>query len=115
MQNLNFDDTVRLCGGKAEIAKDIIQMMINDLPAQKVQLEQAYQHQNWEELAHLTHKLVGAALYCAMEELTYTAKMLNASIRQKKLQDIPQQYTELQNAIDAVMRVATNELNIHQN
>lgn len=113
MQNksLNFNAAVQLCGGQETMARDIIQMLVNELPEQSHELQDALAKKNWRNLDYISHKLAGSAAYCGMDDIKKEARALNALIRQQQVADIPAQLSLLQNAISSALEAAA-DLNI---
>ena len=103
---LNFTAAVQLCGGKEDIAREIIQMLVNELPEQNKMLQSAYEQQDWQQLDYLTHKLSGSASYCGMDQIKMYSHTLNRSIRQRDLEQVPTQFTQLHLAIDSALNAA---------
>lgn len=109
---LNFKAAVELCGGKEAIAREIIQMLVNELPLQVAELQAAMQQQNWEELDYISHKLSGSAAYCGMEEIKLQARTLNNLVRRQEFDHIPLQFQTLQQAITDALAMAATDLQI---
>lgn len=110
-KSLNFSAAVQLCGGQESIAREIIQMLVNELPEQSRELQEAVAKKNWKNLDYISHKLAGSAAYCGMEEIKKEARSLNEMIRQQNMAEVPQQMTHLQQAITDALKAA-EELNI---
>jgi HPt (histidine-containing phosphotransfer) domain-containing protein len=105
-KNLNFAAAVQLCGGQEAIARDIIQMLVTELPEQSRELQDALDKKNWKNLDYVSHKLAGSAAYCGMDEIKKEARALNHLIRQQQMAELPQQMHQLQHAIKEALQAA---------
>lgn len=66
---IDYDKVVKLVGEKEELAKEMIQMLVDSLPDELSRLQAAYQKQDWKTIQMIAHKLKGGAAYCAAERL----------------------------------------------
>jgi HPt (histidine-containing phosphotransfer) domain-containing protein len=103
---LNFSAAVQLCGGKEDLAREIIPMLVNELPQQNLLLQTAFEQHDWKQLDYLTHKLSGSAAYCGMEQIKTYAHAVNKTIRQQDLPQVIVQLPMLQQAITAALAAA---------
>lgn len=103
---LNLPAAIQLCGGKEDIAREIIQMLINELPQQAQDLQTALMQKNWHDMDYISHKLAGSAAYCGMELIKKNARALNTMIRTQELQNIDGQAAMLQNIISETLAIA---------
>ena len=108
---INLPAAIQLCGGKESIAREIIQMLINELPQQAQDLHAALGQQNWHDMDYISHKLAGSAAYCGMELLKKYARTLNTAIRQQQWAEVNKQASALQHAITLTL-AAAEELSI---
>jgi HPt (histidine-containing phosphotransfer) domain-containing protein len=110
-QALNLTAAITLCGGKEDIALEIIQMLINELSQHQNDLKIALMQKNWHDMEYISHKLAGSAAYCGMELLKKQARTLNNSIRQEEWNNVAEQTEQVQQAILATLSAAA-DLNI---
>ena len=109
---LNLSAAIQLCGGKEDIAREIIQMLINELPQHAQNLAAALSQQNWHEMDYISHKLAGSAAYCGMELLKKQARTLNNLIREQQWNNVSTQ-TEILQQIIAQTLAAAAKLDIN--
>lgn len=102
MKYFNFEQALDLCGGNQEVAKEIIQMMSDDLPIQEALLKEAFQQKRWEEVDQIAHKLSGSAAYCGMDELKLISRELSHSARELQLEKTATYYDQVQELIKKV-------------
>lgn len=105
--SLNFAAAVELCGGQEVIAREIIQMLVNELPQQSQELQESLDKKNWKNLDYISHKLAGSAAYCGMEEIKRQAREVNTLLRQQKFAELSQEMARLQKAIKDALLAAS--------
>ncbi|WP_369602789.1 response regulator [Hahella sp. SMD15-11] len=69
------EESIRLSGGRTELAEELFCMMLDALPDDRRKIESAWQAGDRDALKAHTHKLHGATRYCgvpALRESTYT-------------------------------------------
>jgi len=103
---LNFSAAIQLCGGKEDLAREIIQMLVDELPKQNLLLQTAFEQHDWKQLDYLTHKLSGSAAYCGMEQIKKYSHIVNKTIREKDLPQVIIQLPLLQQAITSALAAA---------
>lgn len=107
---LNLNAAIELCGGKEDIAREIIEMLLKELPQHQKDLNTALSQKNWHDMDYISHKLAGSAAYCGMELLKKQARILNNFIRQQEWDKVAPQTEIVQQAISATL-AAKEELN----
>lgn len=103
---LNLAAATELCGGKEDIAREIIQMLINELPQQALDLRTALTQQNWHDMDYISHKLAGSTAYCGMEVLKKQARALNNMIRQQQWSNVEIQTDRVLKTINETLTAA---------
>ena len=79
---------ITLAGGNQQLAEELLNMLVTELPQHKSNIEQAYKNMDFDELRNCVHKLHGGAKYCAANELTKsTGKLENLVIENKTRDD----------------------------
>lgn len=66
---IDFELGEKLLGGKSNLAKEMIQMLVASFPADFTELEEAYEIRHWKTIQSKVHKLQGAASYCGTPRL----------------------------------------------
>lgn len=77
------DETLALerAGGNADLARELYQMLQNELPVYLENLQNHYQHGDMESLLNAVHKLNGSATYCGVPALKAAAENLESNIK----------------------------------
>lgn len=66
---LDREEGLRLAAGKAELAEELLAMLISGLPGERVLIEQHMSQGNNDALLDVVHRLHGAARYCGVPQL----------------------------------------------
>lgn len=104
--NLNTIDwklCSKLAGNKIDLAKEMLEMLIVALPADKAKIKQAYKSHNYHELGEQVHKLHGACCYVGVPKLKTITKELENAIAASATEKIKYYVTALSNEVDAIL------------
>jgi two-component system sensor histidine kinase BarA len=93
----------KLAGDKEDLALELIEMLLKDLPENKQQIIQLYAKQSFDDLTDLIHKLHGAACYCGVPRLRSAAKNFEYAIKNKQVEQYDLLYQIILIEIDAVI------------
>ncbi len=74
-------------GGNEALAKDLLTMLLKELPVLNDKLQQAIHAQDNTAMWDHAHKLYGSTAYCGVPGLKHTAKSLEDAIKQRN-QDV---------------------------
>jgi two-component system sensor histidine kinase BarA len=66
---IDWDLGTKLAGNKPELAKEILNLLIKNLPTELEQIKQAKEKMNYHLLLKHVHKLHGAVSYCGAPRL----------------------------------------------
>ena len=103
MDNVDTKNVTDLTGGNQQLADELYNMFIEDLPNMKDNLAKAYSSNNIQQLEEETHKLHGAASCCAVFTIKDAANQLEKSAKKRKDELIPEHYAILMNTIDEML------------
>lgn len=108
---LDLNKTIELSGGNKQLALEIIQMFMKELPSLQNNMQIAYQEKEWSSLQETIHKLHGSSRFCAMAELQQVAGDFEAVLH-KNATDKFQLHFDLTNkAIQKLMKYVETEIN----
>jgi two-component system sensor histidine kinase BarA len=68
-------------GGNADLARELYQMLQNELPSYQINLREHYKQGETEALLNAVHKLNGSATYCGVPALKVAAETLESNIK----------------------------------
>ncbi len=97
------DQALKLTGGNLELAEELYQMLLDDLPEMKLKLNQALNPLNYEKLQHVAHKIHGAASYCAVPLVKDSASRVETAAKNKVDRDIYRLVRKLNKDIDTLL------------
>ena len=82
---LNAIDTnlaLERAGGNQDLARELYQMLQNELPNYHSTIKQHYDSGDYEALLEVVHKLHGSATYCGVPALKEAAASMESNIKQ---------------------------------
>lgn len=98
---IDFDESVRLAGGKYDLAKDLYLELISELEEDKAIILAA--KNDLGDLLDRVHKLHGGTRYCGVPNLRMAALHLETHIKQKNNPQIERALSDLISAIDQLL------------
>ena len=99
---LDIPQALEQAGDNAELARELFQMLLNDLPGLRQNINQAFAGNDAQGLWDNTHKLYGSTAYCGVPALREAARALEDGIRQEQ-EDIAARIQALNGAIDELI------------
>ena len=70
-----------LANNKADLAENLLKMLVDELPATKKSLLAIYKQQDYEALHKEVHKLHGGCCYCGVPRLKTAAASLETALK----------------------------------
>lgn len=99
---LDLELGIQLSSGSKELALEIIQMFVKDLPDLIDKMQQFYRNKDWENLKEIIHKINGSSSYCAMLNLQKTANKFEDALNQQAEAEYTLLYKQMQQNITEV-------------
>jgi two-component system, NarL family, sensor histidine kinase BarA len=87
----------KIVGGNEDLARNLVEMLIDDLPQQEVKMEEAIKSSDNETLSQVVHSLHGATCYCGVPQLRDAIMRLEVAVI-KKQDDVPAHYQNFRDA-----------------
>lgn len=84
LQVLDHDEGLRLAAGKADLAEDMLNMLIASLPDERSRIANAITNEDRSALLEAVHRLHGATRYCGVPELRACCQKAESLIKQEK-------------------------------
>ena len=81
MPVIDWEEGIRLAGHKKELARDILNMLMRDLPRELILIHSLHQAKNYSELAKTVHKLHGAVCYAGTPRLKTVLSALETQLK----------------------------------
>ena len=95
---VNIGKSIELAKNNAELAKDMLEMLIDSLKNENSQLEQCYKEKNLVELQEMVHKIHGGACYCGVARLLAASSILDKNLKSKNTDNLNNEFSELKAA-----------------
>lgn len=102
-QLLDERRAVHIAGGNVQLAQELFQMFMDELPDMKARLNQAFDSLDLPQLEAEAHKLLGAALYCAVPSVQRSAERVEKAAIRGHTDDIPDCMADLNQDIEALL------------
>lgn len=93
----------KLAGNKEDLAQEMLEMLIESLPADQARIKQAHKTHNLHGLREQVHKLHGACCYVGVPKLKTIAKELEDAIMISATEKIKYYVTALVNEVDNIL------------
>ncbi|HED17539.1 MAG TPA: response regulator, partial [Gammaproteobacteria bacterium] len=93
-------EALQIAGGSQELASELFDMFVDDLPNMQTDINNAFINDNLEELESEAHKLHGAAAHCAIEPIRGLAAKLEKSVHMNHLDDVIRYIERLNQSIE---------------
>lgn len=81
MKVIDKDLALQRAGGNAQLAAELFNMLLQELPQQRSAIEAALAAGDYPSLQHLVHKLNGSATYCGVPALKAAADSLESNLK----------------------------------
>ena len=110
-QSKQLDWTLALqrAGGKLDLAKEMLWMLVQSLPDSLLLIQQAMQQQDAEQLLQHIHKLHGASCYTGLPVLKQLTELIETELKKgKQTEQLEPELFELQDRIQSLLQDAKN-------
>jgi len=110
-QSKQLDWTLALqrAGGKLDLAKEMLWMLVQSLPAAQQAISQAMEQNDQEALLHHVHKLHGASCYTGLPVLKQLTELLETQLKKgSNISELEPELFELLDRIQAILQDATS-------
>lgn len=104
----DHNESLELAGNNEELANELFNMLVKELPVHKQKIEHAGTNHDFENLKQFTHKLHGACSYCGVPQLRASAFALENIISFSESVDIDKEIKTLITALDSLINYAKN-------
>ena len=102
MPILDHEEGLRLAAGKADLAVDMLAMLLASLEADREAIQQARKEQDNNALIERVHRLHGATRYCGVPQLRAACQRSETLLKQES----PHAYAALNELDEAIIRLA---------
>jgi len=99
---MDLSESLRLSNGKADLARDMLRMLLNDLGRDREVIIELFQQQQWQALQTIVHRIHGGSCYCGVPELKKQSSVLDKLLQQQNYGAIEKPMAATLAAIDAL-------------
>jgi two-component system sensor histidine kinase BarA len=107
---IDWDLASKLAGGKADLAKELFEKLLEHLPKEKEDINRAYILKDFEAMRDHVHHLHGGCCYCGVPILKRCAQSLETALASRTLEIIKTRLEALNKAIDDVLAYESIEI-----
>lgn len=106
----DFSESIQLAGGRKKLALDLLELLLDSLPADRSFIQQAFNEGNRESLLERVHRLHGATKYCGVPQLRAQCKLCETLLKTPGA-NIDQEIKLLDQCIERVMIECRGKIN----
>jgi len=99
---MDLSESLRLSNGKADLARDMLRMLLSDLNRDKEVIVELTRQQQWQALQTVVHRIHGGSCYCGVPELKKQSAVLDKLLQQQDYNEIGKPMAATLAAIDAL-------------
>ncbi|WP_020210492.1 response regulator [Gilvimarinus chinensis] len=100
---VNINQCLGLANHKADLAKDMLKMLIDNLQEEKRSINDAFQAQNWATLQDLIHKLYGSSCYTGVPHLRGLSGLIDKALQARQTGVLAPMIKSLNAAMDQLI------------
>jgi len=103
-----LNEALRRANGKAELARDMLSMLISSLPTASHEISEAHNQQDWKKLWDSVHKLHGGCCYCGVPKLLKISAEVDLRLKEQQTEDIGHLIDDLLSTIEELQHWSEN-------
>ena len=100
---LDKDQALEQAGGSESLARELFNMLLDDLPVLQQQLQQAIAEGQTEAMWDPAHKLYGSTAYCGVPALREAARTMEECIKQQHEGELTACFARLSAEIESLL------------
>ena len=105
---VDITTSLKLAKGKADLAKDMLNMLLGSLEEDKKNINLSITDENFDRLQEIVHKLHGGCCYCGVPTLLSISAKLDKKLKNKDYSDLESDIKSLIIAIDELIDWSDN-------
>jgi len=106
---INWEQCIDRAAGRQDVAENMLNAIIDELPIHKRELIQAYQDRDTKLLASIAHKLSGVCCYSGLPKLKVAARCLEEELLNGSMASIKELFESLLINVDHVLEAFKKE------
>lgn len=103
LKTIDWDLGIKLANNKSVLAKELLTLLVAELPQTRSNINQAFQQQDFKAMHQQIHKLHGACCYCGVPRLKEIVSELETKLRAKNLTNIEKLLQILNHEIEQIL------------
>lgn len=108
---IDWDAALQRAAGKADLAQDMLQLLIQSLPQTQKQINQALQENEPQMLLHTLHKLHGACCYTGVPRLKNLLETLETQLKKgASIRALEPELSELDDVLEQLLQADTDAM-----
>lgn len=111
--SVDIELCLKLANNKPALARDMLNMLLNELDSEKAKINAALHQSDNTELSELVHRLYGSCCYCGVPKLKHISGLIDKLFQADEIAQARDAIPALNHSIDDVMRWS-NGKNINQ-
>ncbi len=100
---VDLTNCLKLSNYKPDLARDMLQMLLNNLTDERAKITKAFEDKNHPQLADHVHKLHGSCCYVGVPQLREIASLTDKMLEKNKTEHLEERMEALINAIDTLI------------
>jgi two-component system sensor histidine kinase BarA len=100
---INYQQALEQADGNEELAKELFEMLLNELPVLKQKLNIAIKENDIQGCWDHTHKIYGSTAYCGVPALREAAFIMESTVKGENMGKIEENFTALVTEIDRLL------------
>lgn len=101
--SIDWHVSIKLANNNKELAKELIDLFIADLPRASEGIQSAFHQKQYHELINQVHRLHGASCYCGVTRLKSILTKMEFSAKEKLYSQFEDSLDEFNNEINNVL------------
>jgi two-component system, NarL family, sensor histidine kinase BarA len=101
--SIDWNLSVKLANNNADLAKDLLDMFVTDLPLASEAIHAAHNSHEHIDLLNQVHKLNGASCYCGVTHLKHLLSKMESSLKEKQYHQFDEFLSEFDQEVNSIL------------
>jgi len=107
---INYQMALEQADGNEELAKELFQMLLKELPELQQRLTLAIKENDLQGCWDHAHKIYGSTAYCGVPALREAAQYMETAVKEEDMTKIEENFTALASEIDRLLATGQEAL-----
>ncbi len=105
---IDWQLSVNLAGGRAELAEELMTMLIDELPEETAMIKKLFEAQRYDDVKDKVHKLHGASCYCGVPRLREAIAEFETVLKANKEQQYDAVFNTFLEEVEKLLEAVKN-------